>query len=530
MSSQVRTDAHTTDVETLAARRQVIIASNRGPVEFQREHNGRLTTKRGPGGVVTALASLAKDIPLTWVATALTEGDRAAFPEVRSPARQVRLGRQPMRVRYVPLSQEVQRWHYDDVSNGILWFLQHYMADAAFGLDFTEQDYRRWDQGYRVANTEVAQAIWEETLHQCRSTAGRDGSEVIVLLQDYHFYLAPATVRQKLPRAVVQQFIHIPWPALRYWGFLPQTMLEEIFAGLAANDVLGLQTEPDVRNFLACAEELLPGSQVDYAKGTLSWRRHRTLVRSYPIPVDTREVRGSFASAAGRRGVQELAPLLSGEAKTIVRVDRLDPSKNVIRGFKAYELLLQRHPELQGNVRFLAFLVPSREQLTVYRRYDREVRKTIKRINERYGTADWRPVVPFFENNRPRALAAMSRYDVLLVNPNIDGMNLVAKEGPVVNDTDGVVVLSRTAGAYHQLAEAVLPVTPTDIEETAERLYEALNLPIQRRHELAQRAREIASAETPTEWVIAQLRDAARARRLHWQPGNTEPRRLSRAG
>jgi trehalose 6-phosphate synthase len=530
MSVQARADAHTTDVETLAARRQVIIASNRGPVEFQREHSGRLTTKRGPGGVVTALASLANDIPLTWVATALTEGDRVAFPDLQSPARQVRLGTQHLRVRYVPLSKEVQRWHYDDVSNRILWFLQHYMADAAFGFDFTEQDYRHWDQGYRVANAAVAQAICQEAHHQCRSAGGRNGSEVIVLLQDYHFYLAPATVRQKLPRAVIQQFIHIPWPALRYWGFLPQTMLEEIFAGLAANDVLGLQTEPDVRNFLACAEELLPNCQVDYAKGTLYWRRHRTLVRSYPIPVDTSEIRDSFASAAGRRGVRELAPLLGGETKTIVRVDRLDPSKNIIRGFKAYELLLQRHPELHGNVRFLAFLVPSREQLTVYQRYDREVRKIIKRINARYGTAEWRPVVPFFENNRPRALAAMSRYDVLLVNPNIDGMNLVAKEGPIINDTDGVVVLSRTAGAYHQLAEAVLPVTPTDVEETAERLYEALNLPLERRHELAQRAREIASAETPTEWAIAQLRDASHARHLHRRPTALELHHLSRAG
>ena len=364
MVSQAHAGVYRTDVEALAAGRQVIVASNRGPVEFHREHSGRLTTKRGPGGVVTALASLASDLPLTWVATALTEGDRAAFPEAQSPARQVRLGSQHIRVRYVPLSKEVQHWHYDEVSNNILWFLQHYMADAALGADYTESDYRYWDQGYRVANAAVAEAIYDEACRHCTSASGRDGSEVIVLLQDYHFYLAPALVRQKLPRAVVQQFIHIPWPALRYWGFLPQTMLEEIFVGLAANDVLGLQTEPDVRNFLACAEELLPNCHVDFEKKTVLWRRHRTHVRSYPIPIDADEVRRSFASVAGRRGVQELAPLLSGETKTIVRVDRLDPSKNVIRGFRAYELLLQRNPELHGNVRFLAFLVPSRERLT----------------------------------------------------------------------------------------------------------------------------------------------------------------------
>jgi trehalose 6-phosphate synthase len=530
MPSQARIHTHPTHVETLAAGRHVIIAANRGPVEFHREPGGRLTTRRGAGGVVTALASLAGAIPLTWVATALTDDDRGAFPDMQAPARQVRLGAQRLRVRYVPLAKDVQRWHYDEVSNNLLWFLQHYMTDPAYWPDFTEQDYRHWEQGYRVANEAIADAVCQEAWGQCQNIAGRDGSEAIVLLQDYHFYLAAALVRRRMPRAVVQQFIHIPWPAVRYWGFLPQTMLEEIFAGLAANDVLGLQTEPDVRNFLSCAQEFLPNSRVDFAKGTVLWRRHRLLVRSYPVPIDAGEVRRTLSSAAGRHGTEELAPLFSGDTRTIVRVDRLDPSKNVIRGFKAYALLLERHPELHGNVRFLAFLVPSRERLTAYRRYDREVRKIIKRINERYGTARWQPIVPFFENNRARALAAMSRYDVLLVNPNIDGMNLVAKEGPAVNATDGVVILSRTAGAYHQLAAAVLPVAPTDIAETAERLYEGLTMPTARRHELAQQARAIVSAETPTEWVLAQLHDASHARRLHRRPPEHEPRPLSRAG
>lgn len=531
MPSERRAGTHPPGVGSLAAGRQVIVASNRGPVEFHREANGRLTTRRGAGGVVTALASLANDIPLTWVAMALTEGDREAFPDAESRARQVRLGAQHLRVRYIPLSKDVQRWHYDDISNGVLWFLQHYMSDPAFSSDFTQADYRHWDEGYRAANEAIAEAICQEARGQCKSVSGRDGSEAIVLLQDYHFYLAPAMVRQRLPRAVVQQFIHIPWPAPRYWRFLPHGMLEEIYAGLAANDVLGFQTESDVLNFLGGAQELLPGCQVDFARGTIRWRRHRLLARSYPIPIDAGEVRRSLASAAGRRGVQELARLYEGDTQTIVRVDRLDPSKNVIRGFKAYELLLQRHPELHGHVRFLAFMVPSREQLKVYRNYERDVRKLVRRINERYGTHDWQPIVAFFDNNRPRALAAMSRYDVLLVNPTIDGMNLVAKEGPIANGTNGVVILSRTAGAYYQLAEAVLPVTPTDIEETAERLHEALTLPAARRHDLAARAREIASAETPTDWVVAQLRDAAHARRLRRQPASPPPPHpLPRAG
>jgi len=184
-----------------------------------------------------------------------------------------------------------------------------------------------------------------------------------------------------------------------------------------------------------------------------------------------------------------------------------------VRGFLAYERLLAQHPELASTVRFLAFLVPSRQGLPLYRRYERAVRKIVQRINSTSGTPDWQPITIFVDNNRPRALAAMRRYDVLLVNPIIDGMNLVAKEGPLANARDGVVILSRTAGAYEQLREAVLPVTPTDIEETADQLYEALVMPARKRRQRAELARGIVQRETPADWMRSQLSDAAEVRR-----------------
>ncbi|MBF6589788.1 MAG: trehalose-6-phosphate synthase [Ktedonobacterales bacterium] len=498
--------------------RQVILATNRGPVEFHRDARGRLGTRRGPGGVVTALATLSEQLPLTWVAATMTEGDREAFPDEHAPARAVRLGRQSLRVRYVPVSAELHRRHYDEISNRILWFLQHYLWDPANAPNFTELHYTYWNEGYRSVNEAIARMVADEALAAVRANGdgranGRRpavaGSNTIVLLQDYHLYLAARGVRERLPGATVQQFIHIPWPAVRYWEFLPEPFLREIYHGLASNDVLGLQTESDVRNFLVCASEVLGGSQVDYRRGLILWRGHTLAVRAYPIPIDVAEVRRSLESAAGRRGAQELRPLLGDETRVIVRVDRLDPTKNIVRGFEAYELLLRHHEELRGQVRFLAFLVPSRDDLSTYRTYARRVKRVIERINAHYGRDDWRPIEAFFENNRPRALAAMRRADVLLVNPVIDGMNLVAKEGAAVNERDGTIILTRTAGAYAQMRECVLPTTATDLDETARRLYEALTMPEEERRRHAEAARALVERESPREWVLAQLRDAA---------------------
>jgi trehalose 6-phosphate synthase len=489
----------------------VLIATNRGPVEFHRTPDGKLTTRRGPGGVITALATLGEHFPLTWVAATMTDGDREAFPDATSPARTIILGKQPLRVRYVPVSPELHRQHYDEVRNRILWFLQHYLWDPANRPDFKESHYRYWNEGYRVVNERIAQAIADEA--RAGTPGGfqaHDGKGTTVLLQDYHLYLAPRMVRERLPGAIVLQFVHIPWPAVRYWEFLPEPFLLDIFQGLAANDVLGFQTARDARNFLACAAEFLSGSRVDYPRGVLEWQGHQLAARAYPIPIDAAEVRRSLQSTAGRRGDRELreAGLIGDGRKLIVRVDRLDPTKNIVRGFEAYELLLEQHPELQGQVRLQAFLVPSREGLGPYRTYRRRVHQLIARINDRFGMDSWQPVAAFFENNRPRALAAMRQYDVLLVNPVIDGMNLVAKEGPAVNERDGVLVLTRTAGAYAQLHDAALPATATDLKELAQRLNEALEMPQEERAGRAAAARAIVEAETPREWVATQLHDA----------------------
>lgn len=500
------------EIATLTEGHTIIVASNRGPVEFYRATDGRLSTRRGAGGVVTALAAFARAAPLKWVAATMTDADREAFADTRARARTVRLGRQPLQVRYVPISTDMYRRYYDEISNETLWFLQHYMWSPIQSPNFTEEQVRAWEEGYRPVNEAIARTIEEEAL--AGATSGRaDGSDTIVMLQDYQLYLAPALVRARLPQATIQQFIHIPWPSDRYWQLLPDRFVREIYEGLAGNDVLGFQTPGDMRNFLVGAQRFLSGSRVDFDRQTIVWRRRRLAARVYPVPTDAYELRRTLLTAPARAGAQELGDILSDERQLIMRVDRLDPSKNIVRGFQAYEMLLRRWPELRGKVTFLAFLIPSRQTLPVYRKYEREVRSVIRRINAQYRMNGWQPVVAFFENNRPRALAAMRRYDALLVNPIFDGMNLVAKEGPAVNERDGVLVLSRTAGAFEQLGEVALPVTPTDLDETASELYDALQMSARERARRAERARAIVEAETPGEWALAQLRDAVSLRR-----------------
>ena len=484
----------------LAHARRLIIASNRGPVEFQLSQDKTLKARRGAGGMVTALIDAGNRMEVSWVAMTMTEGDRLAVKRAREEndgLLQSPLPGQKMQLRYVSISKEAYRKYYEKVSNELLWFLQHYMYDPTQDSASAAQLQDAWENGYKVANQAIADAINVEI--------EREATVPVVMLQDYHLYLAPAMIRKRHPTIIMQQFIHIPWPDVRCWHFLPSNIAQAIYNGLVGNDVIGFQTERDARNFLEGARTLLDGAVVDFEEGAVWWQGHRTQTRAYPISISVSEERRMVNSAAGRRASEQLKPLFA--ERTIVRVDRVEPTKNLIRGFQAYDSVLEQHPELRSKVTFLAFLVPSRQTLPTYRRFDSDVRALIEEINNKYGTDDWTPIRAFFGNDRIRALAAMQHYDVLLVNPIIDGMNLVAKEGPVVNETDGVLVLSRTAGAFQQLAKGSIPTSPTDVAETAEALYKALTLSPDERHMKATLARQAVERSDLNVWMARQISD-----------------------
>jgi trehalose 6-phosphate synthase len=250
---------------------------------------------------------------------------------------------------------------------------------------------------------------------------------------------------------------------------------------------------------------------VDVAGARVVLDGHETLVRVYPISVESEPLREAADSARARHRSGEMAAQI-GDERLILRVDRLELTKNIVRGFRAYEEFLRRNPRWRGKVRFLALLSPSREELREYREYAEECASEAERINARFGDGGWMPIHLRIRDDHVGAIAAYGLYDVLLVNPVYDGMNLVAMEGPLLNRHNGVLILSRNAGAHSRLGRYALGVNPFDIGEVAGALERALEMPM---HERARRARgltRLVLANPPSRWVGSQLEDLRRAR------------------
>ena len=477
--------------------RQLMLASNRGPIEFNYTADGRQEVRRGSGGVVTALNSLTQVAEFIWVAGAMSEGDRRAWEASGGAALPSPLPGHRVGVRFVVTPRRVYHKFYNVFCNPLLWFLQHYMWNSPYNPNIDATVYDAWEDGYVPVNQAFAQAIIDQV--------GQAAEPPVVMLHDYHLYLVPAMVRREVPQAIIQHFVHIPWPAVRYWQLLPAFMVEDICRGLCSADIVGFQTPSDVRNFLDTCEAALSDVQVDHAAQLVRRQGHQTHVRCYPISINVDEIRRIAAGPRALDYERKLRP--EGGELTIMRVDRAEPSKNVVRGFRAFDLLLTRHPELKGRVTFLAFLVPSRTHIRQYQRYMEEIKQVVEQVNATHGTAEWTPIRTYLENNYTQAIAGMKLYDVLLVNAVIDGMNLVAKEGPVVNTRDGVLVLSTGAGAHRELRSGALSVSPADVEGTMQAMYHALTMPAEERAQRAHCLRTIVEQNDNLHWLESQLQD-----------------------
>ena len=481
----------------LSAQRRLIIVSNRGPIEYHIADDGRLKPSRGQGGMVTALSALSQYVEFTWIAAAMGEGDRRVGERAKKGHFWAPLPGQKLDLRFVTLPKMVYHNYYNVFCNPYLWFLQHYMWDTLHSPNVNGVVHDAWEHGYVPANRAFAEAVIAE--------AKDDRCPPIIMLQDYHLYLVDGYLRREVPGLILEHFIHIPWPDSRYWQLVPSVMSRAILDSLCAADIIGLQTEHDVHNFLHTCECLLDGAGVDDRSHTINLDARLTRVVSYPISVDVGELKRLAWSPEVQGYEQKLRPYF-GE-QTIVRVDRAEPTKNIIRGLEAFDILLQRYPQLRGKVKLISFLVPSRTQVMEYQRYTREIMASVTAINAKYSTLWWQPIKVFYENNYPQAIAGMRHYDVLLVNPVVDGMNLVAKEGPIVNTRNGVLILSEAAGAHEQLGASALSVAPADIEGTVQALYAALTMDAEERKRRAQALRQSIEAEDITEWFYRQFED-----------------------
>ena len=479
------------------ADRHIIIASNRGPVKNLRNQQDELIQQKGSGGLITGLSGIIQYINATWISCAQSPED-VVFGEGNIPLVD---NQSSIQVKFINPGPQAYDGYYNVIANPLLWFIQHSMWNISIEPNIDHATWEAWHSGYLKVNQLFADEI--------SSLVKKTKEKSLVMLQDYQLYMTARYIRDQLPRKkcpAILQFIHIPWPGPEYWRVLPPTMRQAILDSLCAVDLLGFQTKADGLNFIRTVETLLPRAHVKYKRGRIWYRNHATHIRDFPISIDVNSLKNLAQDEAvieHRNILHEISP----DTKLVVRVDRIDPSKNIIRGFKAFEELLILHPEYKEKVTFLALLVPSRRGIEEYTDYLDKIMAITGQINAEYGSSNWEPVRILVGEDYKRAIAALQLYDVLMVNAVADGMNLVAKEGPIVNQQNGVLILSERAGASQQLAPGAIVVSPCDVFATAEAIHQGLSMKEDEKKTLSKTLRWIIENDDIYRWLKDQLQE-----------------------
>ena len=498
------------------------MASNRGPVSYQFGADGLLAGQRGGGGMIAGvtegLVALGPEADVTWICTALSDADRVAAALQRAAAREGIHEEDGISVRMLDIPPGIFDRAYNNVANSALWFVHHLLFDTPNQPQFGHEFRRDWES-YLAYNEVFADALTQEAREAlAREAAGQEqppSGAPRILIQDYHLCLAPRMLRDRLGDAAsdvgIAHFSHTPWAPPDYYRLLPEEVGRALLDGILGADHAGFHAERWATAFMDCCAVLL-GADVARRDGLggpgpagrVTYRGHVTVVGVHPLGVDAPALRERARAGDVQAHVSTLRAAAGGR-KLIVRVDRTELSKNIVRGLIAYRELLATRPQWRGRVVHLAFAYPSRSALAEYRAYTDRVRQLARQISEEFGTADWDPLILEVKDDYPRSLAACAIADVLLVNPVRDGMNLVAQEGPVLSERGCALVLSREAGAASTLAADALLVNPYDITETAEALHQALSMPDAERQRRSAALAATAAADPPARWLGAQL-------------------------
>jgi trehalose 6-phosphate synthase len=461
---------------------RVVVASNRGPVSYQFADDGSLSARRGGGGmiagVMSGLAALGPDAEATWICAALSDADRAA-------ARQGVPGDTGVRMLDIP--PEILDRAYNEVANSALWFVHHMLFDTPVEPSFGAAFQRDW-RSYVAYNEAFASAL-------------SDNGGTRALIQDYHLALAPRMLRDLTPDARIAHFSHTPWAPPAYYRLLPDHVGQAVLDGMLGADHCGFLAASWADAFLDCCRDILGASVTG---NRVTHRGHVTSVGVHPLGIDVPELRARAAQDDVAAHMAALTEATRGR-QLIVRVDRTELSKNILRGLAAYRELLISRPRWRGQVVHLAFAYPSRSALPSYRAYTEQVEVFAEQINAEFGTPDWTPLILEVKDDYARSLAACRLADVLLINPIRDGMNLVAQEGPALSGNGCALVLSREAGAAALFGDDALLVNPYDIGETAGALDRALTLPAAERQRRAAAITAAAESRAPARWLAEQL-------------------------
>jgi trehalose 6-phosphate synthase len=476
---------------------RVLVASNRGPISFHLGEDGQLSGRRGGGGMVSGLLNVASQADLLWVCAALSEADRKAVRAARGGLLELD-GRGGAgggsAVQMLDIPPDTFDRAYNGIANSTLWFVHHMLynlpGQPRFGPEFS----RDWES-FRAYNQAFAMALAGASADQ------RPPARAVV--QDYHLTLVPRMLAELRPGIKIAHFSHTPWAPPDYYRVLPDGVAREVLEGILGADHAGFLCQRWADAFADCCAAVL-GAEVDRGRGQIRYRGHVTGIGVHALGVDAAGLRDRAAEPDVAAQAAELARLAGGR-KLIVRIDRTELSKNILRGLAAYRELLVTRPHWRGQVMHLAFAYPSRTDLAEYREYAAAVQELAAQIEAEFATDDWTPLVVQADDDYARSLAGYRVADVLLVNPVRDGMNLVAKEGPIVSDRGCALVLSREAGAAAELGEAALLVNPFDITATAEALHEALSMSDAERARRSARLAAAGAAVPPARWFADQL-------------------------
>jgi len=457
----------------------LLLASNRGPLSYVEDDAGRLVARRGGGGLVSALSG-AEGREAVWVCAALSAADRRALRSgiVDAPG-----------LRMLDIDEVVFHRAYDRVANSLLWFVSHLLCSTATTPTFDATSRREW-QGYETYCAAFADALAAEA---------SPGAQVLV--QDYHLMLVPGLLRQRRPDLRIGHFSHTPWAPPEYFRLLPDPVARALLTGLLGADALGFLSPRWADAFGRCCAEVL-GASFDGSAVTYAGRVTRMSVHALGVDRDELRDRAAQPDVVARLDTVREAV---GDRKMLLRIDRTELSKNIVRGLQAYGELLRSRPQWRERVVHLAFAYPSRHDLPEYREYTAAVQRTAGEVNEEFAAPGWLPVLLQVADDYPRSLAAYQLADVLVVNPVRDGMNLVAKEGPVLSRSGLALVLSREAGAADRLGEDALLVNPYDVSQTAEAMHLGLLMPADERAARCARLAAAATALPPSAWLAAQL-------------------------
>lgn len=470
----------------------VVLASNRGPMSFVETGDG-FEIKRGAGGLAGALHPVALGLNehARWIATATSPTDRAAIAAGAADDLERQLG---YRVHLLEIEPDTYSEYYDNVSNRMLWFAHHCLFEELGIPRFEDDVLPAWRGSYSEVNRRFAEAV-----------AQRSQGDTLVLFQDYHLSLAPAMLRRLRPKQPSLHFTHSSFCGPEGLSHLPDEIYRQLVEGMLGADLVGFHVHQWVEGFLSACDAL--GYDVDHDSASVSVAGRRAWARAYPITIGVAELR----ERARKEKVREWSDRFRAETvgTLLVRADRAEPSKNIVRGFEAFELVLGRRPDLRGKVRFIACLYPSRQTMREYQDYSSRIEQAVERINDAYPDH----VGLFMQDDFERTLGALLVYDALVVNPLMDGMNLVAREGPAINEAGGALVLSAKAGASEDLgAIAVTIDDPYSVEETATAIERAIDMDTTTRRAQADALRAAVEARGPEDWIEPQLADLARIR------------------